>query len=349
MEIFPTLASLGYGSVGGGELHVGRDQPAQLKALVAIHSTRLGPAVGGCRIRAYPNEAEAVEDVTRLARAMTYKAALARLRHGGGKAVILAPPGLGTGSFGAAARIELLRAFGRFVDGLGGRYVTTEDSGTSTADMDVVCGATRHVLGASSERGGSGDPSSFTAIGVRRGIEAIAHAVLGRADLKGLRVALQGVGNVGTHLARELAAGGADLIISDVDPARREQVATELGARSVEPEAILDIECDVVSPNALGGALTEAVVARLKAKVVAGAANNQLATPAVGQALYARGIFYAPDYAINAGGLINVAEEFSGYDRQRALDKTLRIYDTMLSIIERSRREKLAPVLVSKG
>ncbi len=342
MTIFETLSSLGY-----GELHFGRDERSGLRAIVALHSTRLGPAIGGSRLRAYATEAEAIEDVTRLAQAMTYKAALAHLPHGGGKAVLISPPGLGTPSFDAAARNEMFRAFGRFVDGLGGRYVTTEDSGTGASDMDVIRGATRHVLGASADQGGSGDPSPLTALGVRRGIEAIAHDVLGKSDLKGLHVAVQGVGHVGTHLARELHQAGARLTISDVDAARRQAIATELGAAVVDPDAILEVECDVLAPCALGGALTEALVGKLKTRVVAGAANNQLRTPAAGRALHDKGIFYAPDYAINAGGLINVAEEFAGYDKDRARKKTLAIYDTLHTIFERSRRENTPPELIA--
>ena len=328
MAIFDLLSAHGY-----GELHACRDERTGLRALVGLYSTRLGPAIGGCRIRAYASETEAMEDVLRLARAMAYKAAIARLPHGGGKAVIMAP----SGNFD---RTALFRRYGSFVDGLGGRYVTTEDSGTSPADMDIVRQTTRHVVGSSA---GSGDPSPFTALGVRRGIEAVAHAVLGRSDLKGLRVVLQGVGHVGTHLARELVQAGADLTITDVEPQRRQAIATELGVRAVEPGALFQVECDVLAPCALGGVITEELVGRLRCKAVAGAANNQLATPAVDQALQARGIFYAPDYAINGGGLINVAMEYAGYDRERATSKTLAIYDTIRAIIERSRRENLPP------
>jgi leucine dehydrogenase len=342
VETFEPLAALGY-----GELHFGRDERAGLRAIVAIHSTRLGPAIGGSRIRAYATEADAVDDVTRLGQAMTYKAALARLPHGGGKAVLIAPPGLGTPAFGPEARADMLRAFARFVDGLGGRYVTTEDSGTGAADMDVIRSVTRHVLGASTERGGSGDPSPFTALGVRRGMEAIAHHHLNRSDLAGVHVAVQGVGHVGAHLARELAQAGARLTISDVDPARRAAIAGELDAATVEPDAILGVACDIVAPCALGGALSEDVVPRLRARVVAGAANNQLRTPAVGRALHARGIFYAPDYAINAGGLINVAEEYAGYDRERARKKTLAVYDTIADIIARARKESAPPEVIA--
>jgi leucine dehydrogenase len=342
VDIFDSLSSLGY-----GELHFGRDEGAGLRTIVALHSTRLGPAIGGCRVRAYPNEAAAIEDVTRLGQGMTYKAALARLPHGGAKSVLIAPPELGTPAFTVEKRAEMFRAFGRVIDGLAGRYYTAEDSGTSASDMDVIRGVTRYVLGASAERGGSGDPSPLTALGVRRGIEACAHAILGRTDLKGLHVAVQGVGHVGTYLARELHQAGARLTLCDVDAQRRTAIATELGAQVVDVERILEVDCDVVAPCALGGALTEDVVPRIRAQIVAGAANNQLRTPAVGRALKERGIFYAPDYAINAGGLINVAEEYRGYDRERARKKTLAIYDTIADIAERSQRENLPPEVIA--
>jgi leucine dehydrogenase len=336
MDIFSTLSQLGY-----GELHFGRDEASGLRTIVAIHSTRLGPAIGGSRLRAYADEAEAIDDVTRLAQAMTYKAAVARLPHGGGKAVLIAPPEP------RFDRGPLFRAFGKFVDGLGGRYVTTEDSGTSASDMDLIRQSTKHVLGASAERGGSGDPSPFTALGVRRGMEAIAHHVLGKSDLKGLHVAVQGVGHVGMYLARELHQAGARLTISDIDPARRDAVAREVGASVVETDQILEVECDILAPCALGGALTDYVVGKMRSKVVAGAANNQLRTAQVGRILHGKGIFYAPDYVINAGGLINVAEEFAGYDKERARKKTLAIYDTIKDIIERSRSERQPPERVA--
>jgi leucine dehydrogenase len=340
VDIFETLSNLGY-----GELHFGHDATSGLRALVGIHSTRLGPAIGGSRIRYYDSEADAIDDVSRLAQGMAYKAAVAKLPHGGGKAVIMAPADLQ--KWPAEKRAALFRAFGAFVDNLGGRYITTEDSGTSTSDMDVVRTTTKHVLGTSIDKGGSGDPSPFTALGCRRGIEAIANHVFGKPDLKGLHVAVQGVGHVGAHLAHELAQAGAKLTICDVDPARRSAVATELGATIVDVEQILEVECDIVAPCALGGALTEAVVPKLKCKAVAGAANNQLRTPAVGKALDARGIFYAPDYVITGGGLINVAQEYAGYDAAAARTKTMAIYDTIKDIIERSRREKTQPEVIA--
>jgi leucine dehydrogenase len=340
VDIFDTLAKLGY-----GELHLGYDEASGLRALVGIHNTRLGPGIGGTRIRYYDTEADAIDDVTRLARGMAYKAAIARLPHGGGKAVIMAPADLGKWS--ADKRAALFRAFGSFVDNLGGRYVTTEDSGTSTSDMDVVRHATKHVLGTSIEKGGSGDPSPFTALGVRRGIEAIANHVFGKSDLKGLHVAIQGVGHVGAYLAHELAQAGVKLTIADVDTARRTAIATELSATVVEVDQILEVECDIVAPCALGGAMTEALVPKLRCRAVAGAANNQLRTLPVGKMLADRGIFYAPDYAINGGGLINVAEEYAGYNAANARKKTMAIYDTITDIIERSKREKAQPEVIA--
>jgi len=338
VKIFETLSTLNY-----GELHFARS--GDLQAIVAIHSTRLGPSCGGTRIRHYPSEAEAIDHVTRLAQAMSYKAAVARLRHGGGKAVIVAPPDLAT--YSAERRAELFRAFGRFVDALGGRYITTEDSGTSAADMDVIRTVTKHVVGSSIEKGGSGDPSPFTALGVRRGIEAIAHHLFQRQNLAGLHVVVQGVGNVGAHLARELQKSGARLTITDVDPVRRAAISAEVGAVAVEPDAVLEVPCDILAPCALGGAITEELVPRLRCRAVAGAANNQLRTGAAGRALFARGIFYAPDYAINAGGLINVAEEYAGYDAARARAKTMAIYDTIADIFIRSRKESLPPEAIA--
>jgi leucine dehydrogenase len=342
VDIFDTLSSLEF-----GELQFAHDASTGLRAIVALHSTRLGPAIGGCRIRAYANEAEAIDDATRLGRGMTYKAALAGLPHGGGKAVIWAPKSYGTAAFDDRARTALMAAFGSFVDKLGGRYITCEDSGTSVSDMDVVRMSTKHVLGVSSDRGGSGDPSPFTALGVRRGIEAIVERLLGRKNLQGLHVAIQGVGHVGAHLGRELKQAGARLTVSDVDIARVKAVATELGAETASPEEILTTECDVLSPCALGGAITEMLVPQLRCKIVAGAANNQLRTPQAGRMLAERGIFYAPDYAINSGGLINVAQEYHGYDRERARQKTLKIYDTLADLVERSQRERVLPEIMA--
>ncbi len=332
------------------ELHVFADEATGLRAAVAIHSTQLGPAIGGTRVYPYASEDQAILDVTRLARAMTYKAAISGLPYGGGKAIIWIDPDRPLGGPEApekAARAATFRAFGRFVDGLGGRYITCEDSGTSPADIDVIRSVTPHCLGASVENGGSGDPSPFTALGVRRGIEACADAVLGRADLAGLHVAVQGVGHVGMNLVRELAAAGCRLTVADVEPARAQRAARDYGAAVVDIDAIFDVDCDILAPCALGGAINDATVDRLRCGVVAGAANNQLASPAIGRVLAARGIFYAPDYAINAGGLINVAQEHKGYDAGAARAKTLAIRDTIAEIAARSLRSGTPPAEIA--
>jgi leucine dehydrogenase len=322
------------------ELHVFSDEATGLRAAVAIHSTQLGPAIGGTRVYPYATEDQAILDVTRLARAMTFKAAISRLPHGGGKSIIWIDP-----SRPLADRAAAFRAFGRFVDGLGGRYLASEDSGTSPADLDVIRSVTPHCLGASPEAGGSGDPSPFTALGVRRGIEACANVILGRSDLQGLHVAVQGVGHVGSNLVRELTEAGANVTIADIDPARAAAVARTYGASIVDVvdvEAIFDVACDIFAPCALGGAISDATIDRLRCGVVAGAANNQLASPEIGRVLAARNIFYAPDYAINAGGLINVAQEHAGYDAEASRAKTLAIYDTITEIATRSRRTGVA-------
>ncbi len=339
MEIFETLTSLEY-----GELHFAHDAESGLQSIIALHSTRLGPAIGGCRIRAYANEAEAIDDVTRLGRGMSYKAAHAGLPHGGGKAVILAPPGLAAPGFD---RKRLFEAFGRFIEGLGGRYLTAEDSGTSPSDMNVIRGVTKHVLGASPEHGGAGDPSPFTALGCRRGIEAVNEYVLGRSGLAGLHVAIQGVGHVGYYLAKELAALGASLTIADVDPARIELVTRELKVQVVPIDRILEVECDVLAPCALGGAITEDGARKIRARAVAGAANNQLRTAGSGEILAERGIFYAPDYIINGGGLIHVAAEYAGYQREPTLARVMKVYDSIRDLIARTRSEKKRPEVVA--
>jgi leucine dehydrogenase len=281
----------------------------------------------------YPNESSAFTDALRLARGMTYKAALAGLAHGGGKSVIMRPDG-------AFDRARLFRAFGSFIEILGGRYITAEDSGTSMEDMEWIRSRTRHVTGVDPRNGGSGDPSPFTALGVRRGIEACVQFKLGRTSLAGVRVAVQGVGHVGYHLCAELAVTGAQLIVADVDPAKAERVRSEFRADVVPIESIFDVDADVLAPCALGSALNDDSIPRLRTAIVAGAANNQLAESRHGEMLATRGIVYAPDYAINAGGLINVAQEVAGYDSERARTRTLAIYDTILEIITRAERER---------
>ncbi|MGF1468364.1 MAG: Leu/Phe/Val dehydrogenase [Sandaracinaceae bacterium] len=325
MSIFNHLAHYDY-----GEIHLRRDNASSLEAIVAIHDSRLGPALGGCRFIHYDKEEDAIIDALRLARGMTYKAALAGIPHGGGKSVIIRPSI-------RFDRSQLFRAFGRFVDSLGGRYITAEDSGTSIEDMEVVRSVTQHVTGVKPESGGGGDPSPWTALGVRRGIEACAKFLLGRDDLHGMHVAVQGVGHVGYQLCKQLHALGATLTVADVDPLKSERAMREFDAKVVPLDAIYGIECDVFSPCALGSALNDDTIPRLRCRIVAGAANNQLAEPRHGDDLMQRGILYAPDYAINAGGLINVAQEASGYHEEAAREGTMKVYDTVYEIAERAR------------
>lgn len=326
MDLFGNLRAYDF-----GEAHFEYDRATGLKAIIAIHDSRLGPALGGCRFIEYDTDEAALIDALRLARGMTYKAALAGLAHGGGKSVLLRPRG-------AFDRVALFRAFGRFVESMHGHYITAEDSGTGVEDMEVIRGMTKHVTGIDPARGGSGDPSPFTALGVRRGIEACVKHKLGKDSLKGLHVAVQGVGHVGYHLCKELHAAGATLSIADVDPLKTERAEREFGAKALPIADIASTPCDVYAPCALGSALNDRTIPRLKAKIVAGAANNQLAEPRHGDDLHARGILYAPDYAINAGGLVNVAQEVVGYDANVARTKTLRIYDTILEIADRSKK-----------
>ena len=308
------------------------DRPSGLKAIVALHDMTLGPAVGGCRMWPYASEAEAVTDVLRLARGMTYKAAMARMPFGGGKTVII-------GDSRTDKSRDLFRALGRAIESLAGRYYTGEDVGTSPADMDWASEETHYVLGRAS--GGSGDPSPVTARGVWLGIRtAVAHK-LGRKDLSGVRVAIQGLGHVGYNLAKLLAKEGAQLIVTDLDPGRAERAGREFGAKVVGSDEILSVPADVLAPCALGGVINDESLPRLACAIVAGAANNQLLEDRHGAALHARGILYAPDYVINAGGLINIAEELSprGYDRERALAQVQHIATTLGEVFERAERE----------
>jgi leucine dehydrogenase len=311
------------------------DRTSGLKAIIALHDTTLGPALGGCRMWPYATEADAITDVLRLSRGMTYKAAMADLPYGGGKAVIIGDPRTDKSE-------ALFRALGRAIDSLGGRYYTGEDVGTGPADMDHAAEETRYVLG-STRGGGSGDPSPVTARGVWLGIRTAVRHQLQRADLAGVRVAVQGLGHVGYNLARLLAQDGARLIVADLDPTRVERAADELAAKVVDSDLILSAECDVLAPCALGGVLNDDTIPRLACRIVAGAANNQLLEDRHGAALHARGILYAPDYVINAGGLINIAQELQpgGYDRGRALAQVEAIGTTLAEVFERAARAGL--------
>jgi len=310
------------------------DAGANLRAIVAIHSTVLGPAAGGCRMWSYGSSTEALTDVLRLSRGMSYKTALAGLKFGGGKAVIMADSK-------QAKTPELFEAYGRFVDSLGGRYITAEDVGTTTADMESVARQTRYVSGLARQPGDvGGDPGPKTALGVYLGLKAAARFRLGRADLQDITVAVQGVGGVGYHLARFLAAEGARLFVADVRTAATERVADEFGAIPVAVENILAQDAAIFAPCALGGMLNAQSIPRLKAKVVAGAANNQLAVDRDGLALHAAGVLYAPDYVINAGGIINVFHEYYGTSSEAQVSAAIALIPGRLTdIFERSRRE----------
>ena len=326
MNAFEHMAHYGY-----GEVHLGRDAATGMRSIIAIHDSRLGPALGGCRFIEYESDDAALVDALRLARGMTYKAALAGLAHGGGKSVIIRPRT-------AFDRNALFKAFGRFIESLRGHYITAEDSGTGLEDMEVIRTTTQHVVGIDPSHGGSGDPSPFTALGVRRGIEACVKFVHGRDTLDGIHVAVQGVGHVGYYLCKELHDAGAKLTVADVDPLKTERAQREFRAKIATLDQIAATECDIFSPNALGSGLNDSTIPMLKCKIVAGAANNQLAEPRNGDDLMQRGILYAPDYAINAGGLVNVAQEVAGYDAKKARERTLRIYDTILEIAERAKK-----------
>ena len=289
---------------GHEAVHFVTDPASGLRAIIAMHSTHLGPAAGGSRFWHYPDAADAVTDALRLSRGMSFKNAMAGLPLGGGKAVILAD----------AQRTKtpaMLAAFGRAIEGLSGRYVTAEDVGIGVADMQAVARETRHVAGLPVAQGAvGGDPGPHTSYGVYLGIKAAVARALGKDSVAGLTIALQGAGSVAGGVARRAAAEGARLVIADVDSAKASRLAQETGGRTVAAEDILSVEADVVSPNALGAVLDERTVAALNAPIVAGGANNQLARPEHGAALLARGILYAPDYVINAGGIINVSTEY---------------------------------------
>lgn len=311
---------------------VGLDDAAGYHGIIAIHSTTLGPAVGGTRYWSYKTEDDALTDALRLARGMTYKNALAGLPFGGGKSIILRDGD-------ATAREQLFRAHGRMVNSLAGKYITAEDVGTSPADMEYILKETTYV-GGLQER--SGDPSPHTARGVFRAMQAAAKHKWGNDDLAGKTVTIQGCGHVGYFLAGELARVGARLVVADVDPARVKRVVDDHHATSVAPEEIYSAEADIFAPCALGGVLNDQTIPQLKAMLVAGAANNQLLEPRHGDMLEQLGILYAPDYAANAGGVINgCCREMLGWDVPKTLAKTDAIYDMLLSIFAMAEREKI--------
>ncbi len=312
------------------------DEVSGLKAIIAIHDTTLGPALGGCRMWPYRSTAEATRDVLRLARGMTFKSAAAGLNLGGGKSVIIADP--------KSDKSELLfRTFGRYVDGLGGRYITAEDVGTDVHAMEWVRMETHWVTGISRALGGSGDPSPVTAFGTFAGMRATAKERWGSDSLEGKRVTVQGVGHVGYHLVKYLAEAGARLVVCDVDQDNLRRVADDFPVEVVAPEAIFDVEADVFAPCAMGGVVNDDTIHRLKVEVVCGSANNVLDDEERhGRALVERDVLYAPDYVVNAGGLINVANELEGYNQERALKQAEGIYDIMLKVYEIAKKEKIS-------
>ncbi len=337
MDIFKFSDELRY-----GELHLKSNPDIGLHAIVAIHNLKFGPAIGGTRFIEYDSTDDALFDAMRLARGMTYKAAISGLPHGGGKAVVIRPKGLTE-----EQREQIFSEFGAFVGSLNGNYITCEDSGTRVSDMNVVKSQTDHVLGYDPDSGSSGDPSPLTALGVRRGIEAAAKFRWDRDDLQDLKVAIQGVGHVGYYLAKELHNLGASLIVTDINDAAIQRCVTEFGAESVAPDAIYGVECDIFAPCALGAVINDKTLPQLKCDIVAGASNNQLLETRHGAILHERNILYAPDYAINAGGLINVAQEFAGYDADIVQEKVGAIFDTMLNIFERSASENTQTDIVA--
>ncbi len=316
------------------------DAETGLRAIIAIHDTSRGPALGGCRMWNYATEDEAVRDALRLSRGMTYKAAIANLSLGGGKSVIIGDPRTDKSP-------ELLQAMGRAVENLKGRYVIAEDVGTGVEDMSHIRKETRHVAGLAPEQGGCGDPSPSTALGVLMGLRAAIDYRGEHKSLSGMRVAVQGLGHVGFHLCRYLAAEGAELVVSDIREESVRRAVKTFGATAIAADQIFDADVDVFAPCALGAILNDETIPRLKAGIVAGSANNQLAEARHGDALRQRGILYAPDYVINAGGVIQVAGEREGLDRDKVTRKVKGLYDTVLDIFDRADRHDISTSLAA--
>jgi leucine dehydrogenase len=319
---------------------VRRGERSGLYTFVAVHSTVRGPAVGGCRMWSYADTRLALGDVLRLSRAMTFKAAVADLPQGGGKGVIMLAPGA---RLTPRRRHAALLDFAETVDALGGRYITAEDVGTSSRDMTVIAQRTKHVAGLARSRGGGGDPSPLTALGVEHAIRACCTWTYSTPSLRGRRIAILGLGHVGSRVARRCARAGARLVVTDVDESKR-GLADQLGARWMPAQRALEAEVDVLVPCALGGILNESTVPRLRCRIIAGAANNQLATDAVADLLRERGILWAPDFVVNAGGLINIAVELGGYDAATARAKVRGIADTLTEVFQDAEGAGVSPL-----
>jgi leucine dehydrogenase len=311
-----------------------------LYTFVAVHSTIRGPSLGGCRMWGYSDARQALRDALRLSRAMTLKSAVADLPLGGGKGVIMTAPGA---TLRGELRTAALLDFGDTVESLGGRYITAEDVGTSSRDMRLIAQRTQHVAGLPPRMGGSGDPSPFTALGVESAIRACCERVFGSGSLRDRRVAVVGLGHVGSRVAKRCARAGARLVLGDIDP-RKRRIAEELDADWLAPEEALEAEVDVVAPCALGGVLDHRTVPRLRCRIVAGAANNQLADESVAGILSAQEILWAPDFVVNAGGIINIAEEQHGYDAGAARRRVRRIGEILLEIFDRADGAGVTPL-----
>jgi len=327
--IFDTIAHTGH-----EEVVFCHNKDAGLKAIIAIHNSVLGPALGGLRMWNYATEQDALNDVLRLSRGMTYKAAVSGLNLGGGKAVIIGDPSKDKSE-------ALFRAFGRFVNSLNGRYITAEDVGIDVNDMEFVLKETEFVTGVHQVHGGSGDPSPFTAYGTLQGLMAALSAKFGNEDVGSYSYAVQGVGHVGMEYVKLLRERGAKVFVTDINKDLVQRAVDELGAEAVAPDQIYDVDADVYSPCALGGTVNANTLPRLKCKVICGAANNQLATDEIGDEVMRKGILYAPDYAVNAGGLMNVSLEIDGYNRERAMRMLRTIYFNLARIFEISKRENI--------
>ncbi|HZK84842.1 MAG TPA: Glu/Leu/Phe/Val dehydrogenase [Desulfosporosinus sp.] len=330
MKIFDYLEKYDY-----EQLVICQDKTSGLKAIICIHDTTLGPALGGTRMWNYECEEDAILDALRLARGMTYKNAAAGLNLGGGKTVIM-------GDSRTQKSEELFRAFGRYVQSLNGRYITAEDVGTTVRDMDWIHLETEFVTGVSTSYGASGDPSPMTARGVWRGMKAAAKEVYGSDSLNGKTIAIQGLGHVGYYLAKHLYDEGAKLIVTDINEEVIKRVVEEMGATAVGLEEIYGVEADIFAPCAMGAVINDETIPQFKFKVIAGAANNVLKEERHGDKLHELGILYVPDYVINAGGVINVADELEGYNYERALSKVELVYDNVAKVLEIAKRDKIA-------
>lgn len=309
-----------------------------LKAIIAIHNTTLGPALGGTRMWPYKNEQEALVDVLRLSAGMTYKASAAGLNLGGGKAVIIGDPKKDKSE-------GLFRAFGAFVNSLGGSYITAEDVGTTVKDMEYVFSETPYVTGIPEALGGSGDPSPYTAYGVLMSIKASVKEKFGKDSLDGVHVAVQGLGNVGTNLVKHLVEAKAQVTVADIDTAKVKAICEKYKVENMDPEAIITSKCDVFAPCALGAVINDNTIDKLQCQVISGGANNVLAVSSVhGDKLAKKGILYAPDFVANAGGLMNVYVELEGYSKERAFEKVEAVYDNMMNVFKIAKAENITTV-----